>query len=134
MLDNGSQTIVFIDDDCIFCNYWGNYILNNDKSKSIFISSSRSDIYLETKKRFQKFPNHKETIILYHNGQIYSKSLAVIKISILMKNWQSIISISYLIPNFIRDFFYDIISRNRKSIMSDSCVIDELKRKDKYVV
>ena len=51
-----------------------------------------------------------------------------------MKNWQSIMSLSYIIPNFIRDFFYDIISRNRKSIMSDSCVIDELKEQDKYVV
>ena len=51
-----------------------------------------------------------------------------------MKNWQSIISLSYIIPNFIRDFIYDTISRNRKSIMMDSCVIDELKSKDKYVI
>ena len=57
MLDHHYQTIVFIDDDCIFCNYWGNYILNNDKSKSIFISSSSSDIYLEIKKKYKKFPN-----------------------------------------------------------------------------
>jgi predicted DCC family thiol-disulfide oxidoreductase YuxK len=91
-------------------------------------------MFKETKKKFNLFPNPKETIILYHNGQIYSKSLAVIKISVLMKNWQSIMSVSYIIPNFIRNFFYDIISRNRKSIMSDSCVIGELKRKDKYVV
>ena len=131
---NQNSSIVFIDDECIFCNFWGKYILKNDKSDSILISPSTSNIFKETKKKFNLFPNHKETIILYHNGQIYSKSLAVIKISILMKNWQSIISISYLIPNFIRDFFYDIISRNRKSIMMDSCIIDELKRKDKYVV
>jgi predicted DCC family thiol-disulfide oxidoreductase YuxK len=129
-----NPTIVFIDDEFIFCNFWGKYILNNDKSDSILISPSTSNVFKETKKKFKLFPNPKETIILYHNGQIYSKSLAVIKISVLMKNWQSIMSVSYIIPNFIRDFFYDIISRNRKSIMSDSCVIDELKRKDKYVV
>jgi predicted DCC family thiol-disulfide oxidoreductase YuxK len=90
-------------------------------------------MFKETKKKINLFPNPKETIILLHNEKIYSKSLAVIKISVLMKNWQSIISISYIIPNFIRDFFYDMISRNRKSIMLDSCVIDELKSKDKYV-
>jgi predicted DCC family thiol-disulfide oxidoreductase YuxK len=131
---NQNSTIVFIDDDCIFCNYWGEYIIKNDKSDSIFISPSTSNIFTETKKKFTLFPNPKETIILYHNGRIYSKSLAVIKISVLMKNWQSIMSFSYIIPKFIRDFFYDIISRNRKSIMLDSCVIDELKRKDKYIV
>tara|TARA_B110001452_G_scaffold174018_1_gene145849 strand:- start:1524 stop:1925 length:402 start_codon:yes stop_codon:yes gene_type:complete len=127
-------TIVFIDDECIFCNYWGKYILRNDRSDSILISPSTSNIFTETKKKFKLFPNPKETIILYHNGKIYSKSLAVIKISVLMKNWQIVIALSYTIPNFIRDFFYDIISRNRKSIMSDSCIIEELKSKDKYVI
>ena len=72
----------------------------------VFIAGKKNP---ETKKKFKLFPNPKETIILHHNGQIYSKSLAVIKISILMKNWQSIMSLSYIIPNFIRDFFYDII-------------------------
>ena len=129
-----NSTIVFIDDKCIFCNFWGKYILKNDKSNSILISPSTSNIFKETKIKFNIFPNPEETIILYHNGKIYSKSLAVIKISILIRNWQSIMLISYIIPNFVRDFFYDIISRNRKSIMSDSCVIDELKSKDKYVV
>ena len=127
-------TIVFIDDECIFCNYWGKYILRNDRSDSILISPSTSNIFTVTKKKFKLFPNPKETIILYHNGKIYSKSLAVIKISVLMKNWQIVIALSYTIPSFIRDFFYDIISRNRKSIMSDSCIIEELKSKDKYVI
>ena len=131
---NQNSTIVFIDDDCIFCNFWGKYILKNYKSDSILISPSKSNIFKETKKQFNQFPNPKETIILYYKGQIYSKSLAVIKISILMKNWQAIMSVSYIIPNFIRDFIYDTISRNRKSIMMDSCVIDELKSKDKYVI
>ena len=78
-----NPTIVFIDDECIFCNFWGGYILKNDKSDSILISPSTSNMFKETKKKFKLFPNPKETIILYHNGQIYSKSLAVIKISVL---------------------------------------------------
>ena len=123
MLDHHYQTIVFIDDDCIFCNYWGNYILNNDKSKSIFISSSSSDIYLEIKKKYKKFPNYKETIILYYRGMIYERSSAVIKTA----------AIGYIIPKFVRDFLYNFISRNRKNIMKDSCVIDELKIKNKYI-
>ena len=129
-----NSTIVFIDDDCIFCNYWGKHILKYDKSHSVFISPSVSTKFLETKKMFLSFPDPKQTIILYHNKKIYSKSSAVIKISILMKNWQMIIAVGYLIPKFLRDFFYDIISKNRKSIMSDSCIIDELKSKDRYVI
>jgi len=133
MLDHHYQTIVFIDDDCIFCNYWGNYILNNDKSKSIFISSSSSDIYLEIKKKYKKFPNYKETIILYCRGMIYERSSAVIKTALIMNNWQKIAVIGYIIPKFVRDFLYNFISSNRKNIMKDSCVIDELKIKNKYI-
>tara|TARA_B110001452_G_scaffold81860_1_gene66965 strand:- start:92 stop:499 length:408 start_codon:yes stop_codon:yes gene_type:complete len=134
MLNHDSQTIVFIDDDCIFCNYWGNYILNNDKSKSIFVSSSSSKIYLEINKKFQKFPNYKETIILYYRGMIYERSSAVIKLALIMDNWQKIAAIGYLIPKFFRDFLYNFISRNRKKIMKDRCVIDKLKIRDKYII
>ena len=79
-------------------------------------------------------PDPKETIILFHNNDIFEKSNAVIKIARLMKNWHSIIIISYVIPKIIRDFLYDIIAKNRKSLMTDSCVIDELKKRDKYIL
>ena len=128
------KTIVFIDDDCIFCNYWGNFILKNDQSKSILISPANSSVYKELQKKFNLLPDPKETMILLHENDIFEKSNAVIKIAGLMKNWHSIIIIGYIIPNFIRDFLYDMIAKKRKSLMTDSCVIDELKKKDKYIL
>ena len=132
-LDN-LKTVVFIDDDCIFCNYWGNFILKNDQSKSIFVSPANSLVYKELQKKFNLLPNPKETIILLHNNDVFEKSNAVIKIASLMKSWHSFLVISYIIPIFIRDFFYDFIAKNRKSLMTDSCVIDEIKQKDKYIL
>ncbi|MFL2580186.1 MAG: thiol-disulfide oxidoreductase DCC family protein [Parvicellaceae bacterium] len=128
------KTIVFIDDDCIFCNYWGNFILKNDQSNSILISPSNSSIYNELQNKYNLLPNPKETIILLHNNDIFEKSNAVIKIARLMKNWQSFLIIGYIIPRFVRDFIYDVIAKNRKSLMTDSCVIDEIKQKDKYIL
>ena len=128
------KTIVFIDDDCIFCNYWGNFILKNDQSNSILISPSNSSIYNELQNKYNLLPNPKETIILLHNNDIFEKSNAVIKIARLMKNWQSFLIIGYIIPRFVRDFIYDVIAKNRKSLMIDSCVIDEIKQNDKYIL
>ena len=51
---NQNSTIVFIDDECIFCNFW-KYILKNDKSNSILISPSTSNIFKETKKNLTYF-------------------------------------------------------------------------------
>ena len=128
------KTIVFIDDECIFCNYWGNFILKNDQSNSILISPANSSFFKEIQNKYNLLPNPKETIILFHNNDIFEKSNAVIKIARLMKNWHSIIIIGYIIPKIIRDFLYDIIAKNRKSLMTDSCVIDELKQRDKYIL
>ena len=126
------KTIVFIDDDCIFCNYWGNFILKNDQSNSILISPSNSSIYNELQNKYNLLPNPKETIILLHNNDIFEKSNAVIKIARLMKNWQSFLIIGYIIPRFVRDFIYDVIAKTRKSLMNDACVIDEIKQNDNY--
>ena len=134
MVLKSPKTIVFIDDDCIFCNFWGHFILKNDYSGSIYISPSKSEYFQSIKNRYNNLPNPKETIILYHNEIIYEKSNAVIKIAVLMRNWHSILFLTYIIPKFLRNSVYDLISKKRKSLMKDRCVIDELKKKEKYIL
>ena len=73
-------------------------------------------------------------LALFHNEIIYEKSNAVIKIAVLMRNWHSILFLSYIIPKFLRNYVYDLISKKRKSLMKDRCVIDELKKKEKYIL
>ena len=48
-----------------------------------------------------------------------------------MRNWHSILFLSYIIPKFLRNYVYDLISKKRKSLMKDRCVIDELKKERK---
>ena len=129
-----SSHIVFIDSDCIFCNFWGNYIVKNDRSKSIFISTPKSKIFEEAKLKHHFFPNPSETIILYFNGNYFSKSEAVIKIAIQMKSWYSILVVGYLMPKFIRNKIYDFIANRRKSIMKNDCVIRALRSRDKFII
>jgi predicted DCC family thiol-disulfide oxidoreductase YuxK len=130
---NNSRTIIFIDDECVFCNYWGKFILKHDKSKTLYISPSSSSIFNHVKEDCEKIPNPKETIILHHQNTVYERSNAVMKIALLMRSWHSIIVIGYIFPKFLRDFIYNLISRNRKKIMKDKCVIDELKNKERYL-
>lgn len=134
MKDYFSSPIVFIDSDCIFCNFWGNYIVKNDQTKSIFISTPKSKIFEEAKLKHHTFPNSSETIILYLKGKYYSKSEAVIKIAILMKSWYSILAVGYLVPKFIRNKIYDLIASRRKSIMKNDCVISELRTREKFII
>jgi predicted DCC family thiol-disulfide oxidoreductase YuxK len=132
--DHFSKHIVFIDDECIFCNFWGNYIAKNDKSNGILISSSSSKIFDEVKKNHSNFPNPSDTIILYYEGQYFTKSTAVIMIANNMKSWYFILSVGYLIPKKIRDLIYDFIAKRRKSIMKNDCVIEELRNREKFIL
>ena len=134
MKDHFSKHIVFIDDECIFCNFLGNYIARNDNSNGILISSSSSKIFDEVKKNHSNFPNPSDTIILYYEGQYFTKSTAVIMIANNMKSWYFILSVGYLIPKKIRDLIYDFIAKRRKSIMKNDCVIEELRNREKFIL
>jgi predicted DCC family thiol-disulfide oxidoreductase YuxK len=132
--DYFSHSIVFIDDECLFCNFWGNYIAKNDKSNNILISSSSSKVFDEAKKKnHSNFPNPELTIILYFKGQYFTKSTAVLMIAKQMKIWYFLLLIGYLIPKKIRDLMYDFIAKRRKSIMKNDCVIDELRNREKFI-
>jgi predicted DCC family thiol-disulfide oxidoreductase YuxK len=129
---NENSTIVIIDGDCIFCNYWGNYIISHDLSAQIKITSSKSEIGKELLKKTQADPE--ETIILFFNNEFYFHSNAVIKIAVLMKGWHIAFKMGYLIPKKIRDFLYIFISNRRKKIMTNSCHIKDLRNKDKFII
>lgn len=131
MIDYFQYPIVFIDDDCIFCNFWGNFITKNDKSNSIHISTSSSQLFIKLDNN--NLPNVEETIIFYYKEKYYSKSDAVLKIASVMKGWCLILIIGHVVPKLIRDKIYDFIAKRRKSIMNDKCVIDELRSREKFI-
>ena len=129
-----NSPIVLIDDECIFCNFWGNFIIKNDKSETIYISSAKSDLFKKISSKNLILPNIKETIILIYNGKHYSKSSAIIKIATIIKSWYRILIIGYLVPQTLRDKLYDFIAKRRKEIMKNDCVIGELKSRERFII
>jgi predicted DCC family thiol-disulfide oxidoreductase YuxK len=54
-----------------------------------------------------------DSIILWESGKIYSKSAAALRVAKELNGpWKALYGFMIL-PKFIRDFFYDIIARNR---------------------
>ncbi|MDG2343051.1 MAG: DCC1-like thiol-disulfide oxidoreductase family protein [Flavobacteriales bacterium] len=126
-----NSPIVIIDGDCVFCNYWGNYIISRDTSSQIKItsSSSKTGIQLLHKTTI----NPKETIVFSLNNEFYTHSDAVIKIALKMRGWHNIFAIGYLLPKRIRDFIYKLIANRRKKIMTNTCHIQDLRNRKKFI-
>ena len=123
---------VIIDGDCVFCNYWGNYIILNDSSKSIFITSSSSKTGTELLEKTDINPE--KTILFSLNNKYYSYSDAVIKIALKLGGWHNVFLIGYLIPKKIRNLLYEYIANRRKKIMTNSCHIQDLKNRDRFIL
>jgi predicted DCC family thiol-disulfide oxidoreductase YuxK len=104
--------VVLFDGVCNLCNGAVQFILKNDKKKFFKFASLQSDFAQEFLKNHQLPTHNFDTLILIENDQVFIKSKAVFKIVKYLPKY-ACLSIFRLIPIFISDFFYDVVSKNR---------------------
>jgi len=127
--------IILFDGICNLCNSFVQRVIKND-SKNIFkFASLQSDFGQKFLK--DKHLDHLElkTIILIEGDKFYTKSTAALKIGKELKGIYQISSILIWIPKAIRDFVYDIVSRNRYSWFGrqESCMMPTPELKNKFI-
>ena len=132
-----STKILFFDGLCNFCNTSVDFVWKHNKSRNIYYSSLQSDF---TKVKLPSLGIDKinlRTIYFYDGFRVYQKSHAVFMI---LRNFDglfypSLAKIFFIIPRFISDYIYDIISKNRYDILgkSDSCRVPTLEEKDFFL-
>mgnify|MGYP001176054398 FL=1 len=130
-----NNPIVIIDSECIFCNYWGNFILNYDKSKRILVTIPNSNTGREILNRSHEIVDIEETILFKKEGQLYQYSDAVLQLIIQMKNvFLYPLLIGYLIPKRARNWIYLEISKRRKKLMINQCHISNLRKNKRFIL
>lgn len=109
------EKIIFFDGVCNLCNGFINYVIKRDKRKIIYYATLQSNI-TKTKLKDYKLPLETDytTIYYYANNKLYSKSSAVLNIFLELSSLHRITArVLLLIPKFIRDAIYALISKNR---------------------
>lgn len=121
------NNIIFIDTNCLMCNFFANYI-NILSNQNEFIFSSLNSNFANT------FLNQNlvemDTVIFYLNNTFYTKSKAIIMILRQTKINKYLIKILELFPTKMLDFFYDLISKNRRFLsffIEKKCSLNTLK-------
>lgn len=104
--------VIFFDGVCNLCNGAVQFVLKNDHQNIFKFASLQSDFGQDFLKKHQLPTDNFGTLILVEDDKIFVKSEAVFKTAKYLPKyaWTSVFS---LIPTFISDFFYDIISKNR---------------------
>lgn len=129
-----SKYYVFYDGDCGFCNYWVQWILENDKKDQFLFAALQGEFGQQFLKERNIENKQFSTIYLWKPNTYYlKKSEAVTKIAKLLGGKYALLSNLNFLPSFISDFFYDKIAENRMKLSSQKCFLPKESHKKKFV-
>ena len=120
------RNIIFFDGVCNLCNGAINFIIDLDKNNLYSFSSLQSNFAHHVLSSRDVDSAELKTIILIDNqGNLFKKSDAVLRIITQLGGLWSLFKAFKIVPRFIRDFFYDIIAKNRYTLFGrkDTCRI-----------
>jgi predicted DCC family thiol-disulfide oxidoreductase YuxK len=129
------EQVILFDGICNFCNSSINFVIDRDH-KNVFkfaaLQSEAGQILLQK----YHFPTDKaDSVMLLKNGKVYEKSTAVLEIARTLGGFWQVFYIFIVIPPFIRNFFYDLIAKNRYKLFGkkDTCRIPTPELKAKFL-
>jgi len=127
--------IILFDGVCNFCNFWVNFIIDRDENDIYKFAAMQSKAGQKLLREFKLNTSDFDSFVLIINDKHFTKSTAALKIS---KNLKSIVKIFYpfiFLPKPVRDFFYDLIAKNRYKFFGkrDICRIPTEKEKEKFL-
>lgn len=129
-----NKHIVFFDGDCGVCNFWVQWILERDKKDQFMFASLQSEFgqqFLSERGLETKVFN---TLYLWKPKQYYFiKSRAVLQIANILGGIYKLSAVGKIIPGFLSDKAYDMISRNRMKLANQKCFLPDQHQKKKFI-
>ncbi|MFC2112468.1 thiol-disulfide oxidoreductase DCC family protein [Bacteroidota bacterium] len=126
--------IVLFDGYCNFCTGWVLFIIRRDRKKNFKFAASQTPAGAKLLLEFgiQELASH--SIVLINNGIIFSKSTAALRIAKKLTGIWPVLYSLIILPRFFRDYFYELIARNRYRIYGkrDDCFLPGPQIRDRF--
>ena len=128
------KLIVLFDGVCNFCNQSVQFIIKRDPSQRFQFASLQSDMGEKLKTEIA-IPEQIDSLILIEKERYFTKSTAALKIARHLKGPTRLLYVFIAIPKPIRDFFYQILAKNRYKWFGkrDSCMIPTPKERQRFL-
>lgn len=132
---NEQGPILLFDGVCNLCNKLVIFIIHRDSKAKIKFSPLQSPEGLSLLQRRNYSADGINSIVFIEGNRYYLKSSAVLHILKALGGGWSIMYGLIIIPYFIRDFFYDLIAKNRYRIfgISEKCMIPTAEIEDRFL-
>ncbi|SHG22175.1 thiol-disulfide oxidoreductase DCC family protein [Pedobacter caeni] len=135
MNEDRTHGLIFFDGVCNLCNHSVQFAIKRDHKDYFRFGALQSEIAKEKLAGFNFKAEDLKTIILLENGKIYLRSTAALRIARRLSGGWPILYGFIIIPAFIRDFIYQLISKNRYRIWGkrESCMVPSPELKKKFL-
>lgn len=129
------NSLVLFDGVCNFCNYWVSFAIKRDCKKKLKFTTLQGETAKEVLPRYDINPTSLSSVIFIDDGKAYTQSSAALQICRHLNGGWKLFYGLIIIPKLIRDFFYNIIARNRYKWFGkkETCMIPTLELKDRFL-
>lgn len=131
-----NKKLILFDGICNLCNASIQYVIKHDKKNVFMFTALQSEAGQQIIKKYNIDTNKVDSVLLYtpKNG-IDSKSTAALKIANDLGFPQSIMTVFFIIPPFIRNWVYDYIAKHRYKWhgKKESCMIPSPELKSRFL-
>lgn len=129
------ENILLFDGVCNLCNHTVQFIIKRDKGAKFKFAALQSDIGQALLKKYDLPLKDFESFVLIRKGNYYQRSSAALQVAKLLGWPWKLFYIFLLIPKFIRDFFYNLVSNSRYNVFGrqDSCMIPSPELKERFL-
>ena len=120
-----NNRIILFDGVCNLCSAFLQFVYKYDHKKTYKFTWIQEEKGNEILEWFQLPTDEYETIVLIENGQPYFKSKAFLNIVRNLCFPWPVLSVGVIIPNFVRDWIYDMVARTRYRLFGkkDRCLM-----------
>jgi predicted DCC family thiol-disulfide oxidoreductase YuxK len=127
--------IVLFDGVCNLCNKSVQFIIKHDKKKEFRFGSLQGKEGQKLLALYNLPADELNTLVLIENNKIYTRSTATLRIAKRLGGIWKLFYAYIIIPRFIRDGVYRIISRNRYKWFGkkDACMIPSKDLKERFL-
>jgi len=129
------KKIILFDGVCNLCNNSVTFVIKRDKKDKFRFAALQEDAGKRLIEQYGIDTSKTDSIILIENGKAYVKSTAALRVA---RHLGGLYPLSYafmIIPNFIRNWVYDYVARNRYKWYGkkESCMIPTPDLKEKFL-
>ena len=127
--------VVLFDGVCNLCNSSVNWIIDHDKKNQFQFASLQSAYGSKKVIEIGLADDYMDTVVLIKDDKVFTHSDAILHIAKHLGGIYSLAVVFFIVPKFVRNFFYKIVANNRYKWFGkrDTCRMPTPELKSKFI-